>query len=88
MPRASIISNVASRLHVAQGGPPSAGKIRQNVQLARVNFGRLRTAGTLRITCNLELPDSSLAPLFDVEVPSGKRQLDGNQGSEALCQRL
>jgi hypothetical protein len=63
-------------------------EIRQNVQLARVNFGRLRTAGTLRITCNLELPDSSLAPLLDVEVPSGERQLDGNQGSEALCQRL
>jgi hypothetical protein len=73
---------------IKQPGCPAAIEIRQNVQLARVDFGRLRAAGTLRITCTPELPEASLAPLLEAEVPSGERQLDGNQRSESLCHLL
>jgi hypothetical protein len=58
--------------------------ISRNEQLVEVDFGRLTSAETLHITCNLELPDASLTPLM--QVSSSDRQLQGNVGAEALCQ--
>lgn len=49
-----------------------------------MTFPQLQRASDLLITCNLALPDATLAALM--QVSSGNRELGGNQGSDALCQ--